>query len=125
MRISDWSSDVCSSDLKPGPWGPATHRYGPFFGISEEGRLLAMAGQRILVPGMAEVSGVATWEECRGRGLARALIGHVLRAMVASGETPFPHSYADTAGPNGLYEALGLRIRHALVMTVIREINGA
>src|SRR3546814_4063089 len=32
---------------KPGPWGPATHRYGPFFGIREEGRLLAMAGQRI------------------------------------------------------------------------------
>ena len=27
------------------------------------------------VPGMAEVSGVSTWEDCRGRGLARALIG--------------------------------------------------
>ncbi|HKX89070.1 MAG TPA: GNAT family N-acetyltransferase, partial [Sphingopyxis sp.] len=64
---------------KPGPWGPATHRYGPFFGIRENGRLLAMAGQRILVPGMAEVSGVATWQDCRGRGLARALIGHVMR----------------------------------------------
>src|SRR3546814_1273986 len=80
---------------KPGPWGPATHRYGPFFGIREEGRLLAMAGQRILVPGMAEVSGVATWEDCRGRGLARALIGHVMRAMVARGETPFLHSRSE------------------------------
>src|SRR3546814_2791543 len=94
---------------KPGPWGPATHRYGPFFGIREEGRLLAMAGQRILVPGMAEVSGVATWEDCRGRGLARALIGHVMRAMVARGETPFLHSYADNAGAIGLYESLGFR----------------
>ena len=56
---------------KPGPWGPATHRYGPFFGIRENGRLLAMAGQRILVPGMAEVSGVSTWADCRGRGRAR------------------------------------------------------
>src|SRR3546814_11281269 len=67
---------------KPGPWGPATHRYGPFFGIREEGRLLAMAGQRILVPGMAEVSGVATGEDCRGPGAARAANGPFLRAQV-------------------------------------------
>ena len=104
---------------RPGPWGPATHRYGPFFGVREDDRLLAMAGQRILVPGMAEVSGVATWADCRGRGLARALIGHVMREMVARGETPFLHSYADNAGAIGLYESLGFRIRrevHVLVL---------
>src|SRR3546814_14777720 len=68
---------------KPGPWGPATHRYGPFFGIREEGRLLAMAGQRILVPGMAEVSGVATWADCRGRGLAdRKSVGEGMRVAI-------------------------------------------
>lgn len=104
---------------KPGPWGPKTHLYGPFFGVREDGRLLAMAGQRILVPGMAEVSGVATWADCRGRGLARALIGHVVREMVARGEMPFLHSYADNAGAIGLYESLGFRIRrevHVLVL---------
>lgn len=104
---------------KPGPWGPATHRYGPFFGIREEGRLLAMAGQRILVPGMAEVSGVSTWEDCRGRGLARALIGHVMRAMVARGERPFLHSYADNAGAIALYESLGFRIRREVHVLAI------
>jgi ribosomal protein S18 acetylase RimI-like enzyme len=110
---------VLAGHAKPGPWGPKTHRYGPFFGIREQGRLLAMAGQRILVPGMAEVSGVSTWEDCRGRGLARALIGHVMREMVARGETPFLHSYADNAGAIALYESLGFRIRrevHALVI---------
>ena len=106
---------------KPGPWGPATHRYGPFFGIRENGRLLAMAGQRILVPGMAEVSGVSTWEDCRGRGLARALIGHAMRAMVARGETPFLHSYADNAGAIGLYESLGFRIRREVHVLVIAK----
>ena len=106
---------------KPGPWGPTTHRYGPFFGIRENGRLLAMAGQRILVPGMAEVSGVATWADCRGRGLARALIGHVMREMVARGETPFLHSYADNAGAIGLYESLGFRIRRQVHVLVIAK----
>jgi len=106
---------------KPGPWGPATHRYGPFFGIRENGRLLAMAGQRILVPGMAEVSGVSTWADCRGRGLARALIGHVMRAMVARGEQPFLHSYADNAGAIGLYESLGFRIRREVHVLVIAK----
>lgn len=104
---------------KPGPWGPKTHLYGPFFGVREEGRLLAMAGQRILLPGMAEVSGVSTWEECRGRGLARALIGHVMRAMVARGETPFLHSYADNASAIGLYESLGFRVRREIHVLAI------
>lgn len=106
---------------KPGPWGPKTHRYGAFFGIREEGRLLAMAGQRMLMPGMAEVSGVATWEDCRGRGLARALIGHVMRQMVARGETPFLHSYADNAGAIALYESLGFRIRREVHVLAIAK----
>lgn len=106
---------------KPGPWGPETHRYGPFFGIRESGRLLAMAGQRILVPGMAEVSGVSTWEDCRGRGYARTLIGHVMREMVAGGETPFLHSYADNAGAIALYESLGFRIRREVHVLAIAK----
>ena len=105
---------------KPGPWGSTTHRYGSFFGIrADDGRLLAMAGQRMLMPGMAEVSGVSTWEDCRGRGYARTLIGHVMRAMVARGEVPFLHSYADNAGAIALYESLGFRIRRPVHVLVI------
>ncbi|WP_447760645.1 GNAT family N-acetyltransferase [Sphingopyxis panaciterrae] len=106
---------------KPGPWGPKTHLYGPFFGIRENGRLLAMAGQRMLLPGMAELSGVSTWADCRGRGYARALIGHVMRVMVARGDQPFLHAYADNAGALALYEALGFRIRREMHMLVIAK----
>ena len=108
-----------AAHARPGPWSSTTHRYGPFFGVREDGRLLAMAGQRMLMPGMAEVSGVATWEDCRGRGLARALIGHVMRAMAARGETPFLHSYADNAGAIALYESLGFRIRREVHVLAI------
>ncbi|WP_432769372.1 MAG: GNAT family N-acetyltransferase [Sphingopyxis sp.] len=106
---------------RPGPWGPKTHLYGPFFGIREEGRLLAMAGQRMLMPGMAEVSGVATWADCRGHGYARTLIGHVMRAMALRGETPFLHSYADNAGAIALYESLGFRIRREVHVLAIAK----
>lgn len=106
---------------KPGPWGPKTHRYGPFYGVRENGRLLAMAGQRILVPGMAEVSGVSTWADHRGRGYARTLIGHVMREMVARGEQPFLHSYADNAGAIALYESLGFRIRREVHVLAIAK----
>lgn len=110
---------ILAGHAKPGPWGPKTHRYGPFFGIRDEGRLLAMAGQRMLVPGMAEVSGVSTWADCRGRGYARALIGHVMREMVTRGEQPFLHSYADNAGAIALYESLGFRIRREVHVLAI------
>lgn len=111
-----------ANHARPGPWGPKTHRYGPFFGVRADGRLLAMAGQRMLMPGMAELSGVATWEDCRGRGLARALIGHVMRAMAARGETPFLHSYADNAGAIALYESLGFHIRREVQVLAIAAI---
>src|SRR5690606_32155112 len=58
---------------EPGPWGSATHRYGDYYGIRIDGRLASMAGERMRLPGLAELSGVSTWPEFRGRGLAGAL----------------------------------------------------
>ena len=46
---------------EPGPWGSATHRYGDYFGIRIDGRLASMAGERLRLPGFAELSGVSTW----------------------------------------------------------------
>lgn len=110
---------VLAEHAQPGPWGPKTHLYGPFFGIRENARLLAMAGQRMLMPGMAEVSGVATWADCRGRGYARALIGYVMCHMRARGEQPFLHSYADNAGAIALYRSLGFHVRREVHVLAI------
>jgi ribosomal protein S18 acetylase RimI-like enzyme len=105
---------------EPGPWGPMTHRYGQFWGIREQGRLLAMAGERMLpAPGLAEVSGVCTWPDCRGRGLAARLIRRVTATQVARGDTPYLHSYAGNASAIHLYESLGFRPLREMVATVL------
>jgi predicted GNAT family acetyltransferase len=104
---------------EPGPWSSATHRYGDYYGIRIGRRLAAMAGERMLLPGLAEVSGVATWPEFRGQGLAAALIRRVIAGFTERGDIPFLHSFAENAGAIRLYEQLGFRLRARLVLTVL------
>jgi ribosomal protein S18 acetylase RimI-like enzyme len=105
---------------EPGPWAERTHRYGPFFGIVRDGRLEAMAGERMLpAPGLAEVSGVCTWPEFRGQGHAARLIRRVIAGFAERGDTPFLHSYAGNAKAIALYESLGFRPRREMVVTVL------
>lgn len=107
---------------EPGPWGELTHRYGNYYGIREGDALQAMAGQRFLPgPGYGEVSGVCTWPEWRGKGLAALLIRRVMAEIVARGETPFLHSYAGNARAIGLYETLGFTGRRPMVVTVLAK----
>lgn len=109
-----------ASATAPGPWGTLTHRYGTYYGIRREGRLIAMAGERFKpADGFAELSGVCTYPEFRGQGLARRLILRVMAGFAARGETPFLHSYAGNAGAIALYETLGYRARRELVVTVL------
>ncbi|MBO9519022.1 MAG: GNAT family N-acetyltransferase [Porphyrobacter sp.] len=104
---------------EPGPWAEGTHRYGDFFGIRIDGRLAAMAGERLRLPGVAELSGVSTWPEYRGQGLAAALVKRVVRGFLDRGDTPFLHCYAANAGAIRLYESLGFRTRAQMTFTIL------
>jgi len=104
---------------EPGPWGGKTHLYGDYYGIRIGPKLAAMAGERMRLPGRAELSGVSTWPEFRGRGLAAALVRRVVRGFLERGDTPFLHCYAANAGAIALYEKLGFRIRARLGFTIL------
>lgn len=106
---------------EPGPFLPRTHRMGAFFGIRIEGRLAAMAGERMRLPGYTEVSGVCTHPDFRGRGLARRLSAMVAARIEARGERPFLHSWKANQAAISLYEALGFEFRTDVNVSVLRR----
>ncbi|MDX3901765.1 MAG: GNAT family N-acetyltransferase [Sphingobium sp.] len=113
-----------ASMTRPGPFHPLTHRLGRFIGIRSEGRLVAMAGERMRLPGFAEISGVCTHPDHRGEGHAKRLMHLVARAMLARGETPFLHAYADHEATIALYERLGFAVRAELDLIVLGTDKG-
>jgi predicted GNAT family acetyltransferase len=104
---------------EPGPFYAETYRMGSFIGVRREGRLVAMAGERLRLPGFTEVSGVCTHPDHRGQGLARTLMLHVMAGIRARGDVPFLHAYADNAGAIALYRKLGFVLRREVVLTVL------
>ncbi len=104
---------------EPGPFFARTHALGGFVGVREAGQLVAMAGERLKAPGFTEVSGVCTRPGWRGRGFAAGLLGLVARRIVARGEIPFLHAYADHIATIALYERLGFAVRARITYTIL------
>ena len=57
----------------------------------------------------------------RGRGLAALLSHKVATHILARGETPFLHAYANNAAAISVYEALGFKLRRHVAVTVLRR----
>ena len=96
---------------EPGPFEARTSELGGFLGVRVDGRLVAMAGERMRPEGYAEVSGVCTHPDHRGRGYAAMLSAVVADRIVARGETPFLHAYTSNRAAVALYERLGFVLR--------------
>jgi ribosomal protein S18 acetylase RimI-like enzyme len=106
---------------EPGPWFERTPELGRFLGFEDDGRLVAMAGERMRVAGHTEISAVCCHPGWRGRGLAADLMRLVSRAIVARGESPFLHVIAENDSAITLYEKLGFRKRQQSRLTILRR----
>jgi ribosomal protein S18 acetylase RimI-like enzyme len=95
--------------LNPGPFGIRTPELGEYFGYFEDGKLIAMAGERMEAGEFREISGVCTHAEHRGRGIAAMLTLKLVHRQMQRGLTPFLHVMAANSGARGLYEKLGFR----------------
>jgi ribosomal protein S18 acetylase RimI-like enzyme len=98
---------------RPGPFRARTHTMGRFVG-----RLIAMAGERLHVPGFHEISAVCTHPDFRGRGLGAALMRLIGARMMQEGDQPFLHTYAHNDVAVALYRKLGFAVRAEIIHAV-------
>jgi predicted GNAT family acetyltransferase len=92
---------------RPGPFSTRTHQLGLFLGVRDQGRLVAMAGQRMRLDGLHEISAVCTHPTHAGRGLGARLLAAQAARIHAAGAIPFLHVRSSNAGAIGLYRRLG------------------
>ncbi|WP_432565424.1 GNAT family N-acetyltransferase [Kineococcus sp. SYSU DK003] len=105
---------------QPGPFLPRTRLLGRYLGVREDGRLLAMAGERLRLGPATEISAVCTDPSARGRGLATTLVRAVAHGIRERGETPFLHAATHNTGAVRLYENLGFSLRRAVDFARVR-----
>ncbi|HEY5799994.1 MAG TPA: GNAT family N-acetyltransferase [Burkholderiaceae bacterium] len=100
----------------PAYFREGTASLGRYVGLREQGRLIAMAGERMHPAGYREISGICTHPDHTGRGHARALTVALMRHIAATGDTPFLHVDAANARARALYEKLGFVPRRELTL---------
>lgn len=104
---------------EPGPFRLRTLELGNFYGIFNGDSLMAMAGKRMHLPGVVEVSGVCTHPDARGRGYAAHLMSVVIDEIEREGKVPILHAWADNPAVR-LYERLGFALSRRFELAVIR-----
>jgi ribosomal protein S18 acetylase RimI-like enzyme len=105
---------------RPGPFSLRAQALGEFWGVKENGRLVAMAGERMKQDGLTEISGVCAHPDFQGRGLGRLLSTFMAHRILDRGEVPYLHAYATNAAAIGLYESIGFELRTMMNVAVIR-----
>ena len=96
---------------QPGPFGPRTLEMGHYIGVFEQGRLLAMAGERMRLDAHVELSAICTHPSARGRGLAEGLMRRLMHGALQRGQQPFLHVLPSNTGAIALYRRLGFVTR--------------
>ena len=106
---------------KPGPFGPRTIDFGGYVGLrDDDGRLVAMAGERLRCDGFTEISAVCTAPDQQGRGLGTRMVRALVERIRARGEEAFLHVADSNDSAYRLYLALGFVERSTPVAHVIR-----
>jgi len=104
---------------RPGPFGERTIELGEWYGVFEDGLLIAMAGERLQDGRLREISGICTRPEFQGRGLARRMTELMVRRLLARGETPFLHVAAKNTRAVELYKKMGFVVTREVPMRIV------
>lgn len=106
---------------RPGPFSQRTIEFGNYIGIFENDRLVAMAGERLRVPGYTEVSAICTHPDATGKGYGAALLSAACSRIRQYGQTPFLHVRNDNARAIKMYEKAGFSIRCEMDFAIFKK----
>jgi ribosomal protein S18 acetylase RimI-like enzyme len=104
---------------QPGPFLERTIELGTYLGLRREGRLVAMAGERMHVDGWTEISAVCTLPAFRGQRLSSRLMRDLIARIRARDERPFLHVMTSNTPAIAVYETLGFATRRNATISVL------
>ena len=96
---------------------------GEYLGVYADGALIAMAGERMALPGLQEISGVCTHPDFVGRGHARRLTLALRSRQHRRGVGCFLHVSEGNSAARKLYGSMGFEIRASLPMCKVERIG--
>lgn len=105
---------------QPGPFRPRTHELGRYIGIRREGRLVAMAGERLHPQGWTEISAVSTDVAYRRQGIASRLVLDVAYHIQQRGDRALMHAAASNVDAIRAYLRLGFVLRRNTVFSAVQ-----
>jgi ribosomal protein S18 acetylase RimI-like enzyme len=108
LSNSDAPAMVALTDVAfPGFFRIRTCEMGSYYGIRSGGELIAMGGERLMLDGYPEISGICTHPEHRGKGYAEAIIWHIARAHRRNDLVSWLHVAAPNERAIRLYSRMG------------------
>lgn len=112
LGLEDAPEMLALVDLtEPGPFRERTVLMGRYVGVRRDGKLVAMAGERLHAEGWTEISAVCTDPGYRGQGLASRLVLDVTYAIQQRGDRAFLHTTPDNDTAVKVYEGIGFEMR--------------
>jgi predicted GNAT family acetyltransferase len=106
----------------PGFFRRRTCEMGSYYGVRSDGELIAMGGERLLLEGYSEISGVCTHPAHRGKGLAANIIWQVVRDHRRDGIVSWLHVGSANRRAIELYGRMGFKmVRKVTLNRISRE----
>jgi len=116
LSCADAPAMVALTDLAfPGFFRAKTCEMGSYYGVFAGEELVSMSGERMILDGYPEVSGVCTHPDHRGKGYAAALMWQVVRDHRRDGLVSWLHVSSGNRHAIELYQRMGFVEAHRLV----------
>jgi len=123
LLTEDDSADMFDliNTVYPGYYKPDTWRMGAYFGIKQQGQLVAIAGERMRLDGLTELSAICTHPDFTGRQYAQRLITHLMNVNLANGIIPFLHVAQTNKRALRLYKHLGFAHHRTISFWLLKK----